>query len=343
MIKGLLDPAAFAPPRSAPTGLWVTRVRHWSSFFRDVDQELFLPLMSTSGQAALATALGGISGIREALERDGVAVSAIDVMNLVEGIRARSLPLGANLNPPAIAPNSVELSPSYVAGALDDASKEDVEGDLAHLAVASNLSEHNGCGFVSAQESWSEVSRVISTVVEQELWELEGEVRSVPDDKALIKEDVPLWINSDDVYSVFESAFKEWLLFPEIALEVAYRKLIPSEDRSRFPLKYSFGPNFVGSIEAVGFSMKKGRLATLFRLAARIACGRVSQSRSLDARPYRTSAGGSAKDYERGDGVKLMRGSLGTGPSAARIMWWDGSSPEILGVVSHDSDPLSLI
>jgi len=298
--------------------------------------------MSTSGQASLATALGGISGIREALERDGVAISAIDVMKLVEGIRARALPLGANLNPPAIAPSSVELSPSYVADAFDDASKEEIEGDLAHLAVASHLSEHKACGFVSAQESWSEISNVISTVVGQELWELEGEVCSVPDDKATIKEDIFLWIDSDDVYSVFESDFKEWLQFPEFALEVAYRKLILPEERSRFPLNYSFGPHFVDSIEAVGFSMKRGRLATLFRLAAGIACGRASQSRSLAARPYRTSAGGSAKDYER-DGVKLMRGNLGTGPSAARIMWWDGASPEILGVVSHDSDPLSLI
>jgi hypothetical protein len=298
--------------------------------------------MSTSGQASLASALGGISGIREALERDGVKISAIDVMKLVEGIRARALPLGPNLNPPAIAPNSVELSPAYVADVLDDASKQDIEGDLAHLAVASNLSEHKACGFVSAQENWSEISEAISTVVGQELWELEGEVCSVPDDKATIKEDIPLWTDSDEIYRVFESDFSEWLKFPEIALEVAYRKLIPPEDRPRFPLKYSFGPHFVGSIEAVGFSVKRGRLATLFRLAAGIACGRASQSRSLDARPYRVSAGGNAKDYER-DGVKLMRGNLGTGPSAARIMWWDGSRPEILGVVSHDNDPLSLI
>lgn len=343
MVRGLIDPGALAPPE--PPGLqgWVTRIREWSGFLRDVDQDFFLPLMSASGQAALATALGGIAGIKTALEGSTVQVSPVDIMKLVEGIRARSQALEDTLDPPAIAPRSVDIHPHYQAEALEDTSREGFEADLAHLAVATDYSGSGKAGIVSNPTNWADTRASIDATVELELWEIEGEVSPVPAERSLIKEELPLWMEPEDIYSTLDSAYDELLIFPAVAIEVAYRRIVPAGDRKQAPLNYSLGPKFVASIKDVGFATQKGRLTTVFRAAAQIACGRAPEIRSLRVRPYRSSSGGNSKDYERADGVKLMRGTLGTGPDAARIMWWDSPRPELLGIVPHDGDPLSLI
>lgn len=342
MLKGLVDPGALAPPAGSSALPWVARVREWSAFLRKVDQELFAPMMSTSAQAALASALGGISGVERAIEREAVPVSAVDLMKLIEGIRARSRVLSESLDPPAMAVNSVSVEPSYVAESLNDNARGEFESDIAHIAVAADFSAEPSSGVISATTSWSEPVGEIDVRVELDVWELGGEVSAVPADRAQVAESLPVWLDPDDVYAIFDGDYGKLLAFPEIAIEVAYRKLLPVAERRNFPLTYSIGPKFVSSIDGIGFGKQGGRLATVFRSAAQVACGRASSVRSLSSRPYRRAAGGNAKDQERADGAKLMRGTLGTGPDAARIMWWEGPCPELLGVVSHDGDPLSL-
>jgi hypothetical protein len=339
VIRAVVDPSVLTPPGRGPITSWLEELRQWSRALDEIDPDLVRTLMSVEAQGTLHGAIGGLDGLREALTRSGSPLGAPDVMRLIESIRARSVAPSEELQPQDVAFSTLSLDPNYVPQEKDFAPP--FEHDLGHLAAFAEETDRN-VSAITAPDAWSGESEYVHVQGRVEAWERFGSIEEPKEDESDLSIRIPIWITTKSVEDALRSDWSMLLDYPRLAIILAYREVVPSDDRRRWPLDFTIGPVFTESMLAMGYLGKKGRIKATFHAAAYVGCQRAGQLRSLKPHPYLRSGGGAGQPVKRPGGSRLMRGSLSTGPNANRLMWWDGPVPEILGVVGHDDNPADL-
>ncbi len=339
MIKAIVDPSIFAPPTQGSTLQWLQALRRWSSTLRDLDGDFVGAVMSRDSQANIAGITGGVTGLREALIRSGSPLGAPDVFKLIEAIRARATVPEKAFEPTEVVFSSLELSPSY-ANCGDDKCCEAFAEEIAHAATFTQETNVRVAA-ITTESAWDSPATEVAVKAEVEMWEMDGQAEVPENESGAISEAVPLWCSQDELESALREKWTELLPHPRLGIELAYKE-INSSGTDDQPLQVTVGDQLVSSMQTMGYASKSGKIKAVFHAAAYIGSMQAGRLKSLEPHPYRKSAGGSSPAVERGDGAKLMRGKLGKGRNAHRLMWWDGASPEILGVVEHDANPMHL-
>lgn len=339
MIKALVDPSLLTPPAQGPCAPWLKLLRLWSQVLRDLNSEAIKPVMSPGAQAGLATT-GSRTVIQAALDRSGSPVGASDVLQIVESIRGRTSAPAEVFEPRDVAFDGIELCPDYVDSGADEL-VEAFRQDLGHGA-AFQQETTSRVAAITAESAWTSAADAVAVTGELQVWEKFGVVEEPDVDAASVSEVIDLWCQPGGLDTTLERCWLKLIDYPDLGIELAYRAFTTKQQEAEHPLKFKIGSQLVATMNAAGYRGQAGRIKGVCKASAYVGCQRASDLRSLEARFYRKSAGASSDPVERADGAKLMRGSLGTGPNANRLMWWDGPVPEILGVVGHDDDPLFL-
>jgi hypothetical protein len=337
MIKALVDPLLFVPPSDGTFQDWVHSLRLWSERLRTVDGKAVTPVMSLNGQAVVASA-GSLAAIRSALEAAGSPLGAGDIISLIANIRGRVATPDEAFEPNEVIFSQLGVDPEYV-GSGSEELVEAFRQDLGQGATCQQETDLR-VAVITSSGSWAstEANRAMVKAV-VEAWEKFGDFEEPDEASATVSEAMDLWTTPRAADATLTNCWTGLIDFPKLAIEVAYRAFTPESEEKKHPLRFQVGSQLTNSMKALGYSGKRGRIKATFHAAAYVACQRAGDLQSLESHPYRKSEKGAAPPIERSDGAKLMRGKLGTGPSASRLMWWDGPEPEILGVVGHNEDP----
>lgn len=340
MIKALVDPSLLTPPAQGSCRPWLKLLRLWSQALRDLNSEAITPVMSPGAQAGLATT-GSRAVIQAALDRSGSPVGASDVLQIVESIRGRTSTPAEVFQPSDIGFDAIELSPDYVDSGADEL-VEPFRQDLGHGAVLQQETTSR-VAVITVEAAWRNPADAVAVTSEVEVWEKFGVVEEPDAEAASVSEFIDLWCQPGGLDTTLVRCWPSLIEYPDLGIEFAYRAFTSKLQGDTHPLKFKIGSQLVSTMKTAGYTGQVGRIKSVCKASAYIGCQRARDLPSLKTRSYRKSVGANSEAVERADGAKLMRGSLGTGPNAHRLMWWDGPVPEILGVVGHDDDPLFLI
>lgn len=340
MITALVDPTLLAPPANGSALAWLQALRQWSRTLREFDQNMIATVMSRDTQAKLASLIGGVAGLRAALEHSGSPLGAPEVLKLIEGIRARARVSEEVFEPSEVAFSSLELRPDYVDSGDDEVCTL-FANDIGHAAACAQETNKRVAAITSG-DAWRPPAGTVAVKARVDIWERDGAMEA-PDEAGAISEAVTLWRSPRSVDDTLREDWAALLDHPLVGIEVAYRDFTAPEEESARPLSISVGDQFVTSMKAMGYVGKGGRVKAAFHAAAYVGSRRAGELRSLAPHPYRKTSGPTGQAVERSDGAKLMRGSLGRGRNAHRLMWWEAAEPIMLGVVEHDANPLALI
>lgn len=340
LIRALVDPSLLIPPAEGAPLAWLRLLRGWSKATREFDQDVIGIVMSRDSQAGLAAATGGLLGLREVLDRCGSPLGAPDVLKLIEGIRARTSLTEDVFEPSEVIFSSLALKPGYIGAETPDLCDQ-VETDVGHAAVFTQETNVR-VALITPPKAWAEASASVAVKAQVEAWEKYGITEEPSTNAATVSEEIPFWQTPQSADSTLSEDWAALIDHPLLGIEVAYREFTSGDEEAVTPLEVKVGSQLCASMKAMGYNGKAGRVKAVFRAAAYIGSKRAGDLRSLQAHPYRQSSGPTSPPVERDDGAKLMRGSLGKGRNAHRLMWWEAATPEILGVVEHEQNPLYL-
>lgn len=339
MIQALIDPSCLSPPAGGVDLQWLSQLRAWARTLREIDSAVVRPVMSFNSQAALAE-LANRSKIQAALDRAGSPWMATDVLQLIESIRGRARTPNEAFQPSEIIPGDIAIDPDYVDSGSSDLIQT-FNDDLAHSATFSQETSER-VAVITTPVAWKAVAGRVGVKTTVEAWERFGITEEPNATEASVSEYIDLWVTPRGADATLSQCWTELIDFPQIGIEVAYRGFTPADQEGEAPLRFEISPKFVGSMEAMGYTGQTARIKTIYKAAAYIGCQRQGDLKSLEPHAYGKGGPSGSPIKRESDGAKLMRGKLGAGPNAHRLMWWASDVPELLGVVGHEDDPRSL-
>jgi hypothetical protein len=339
MIQALIDPSCLSPPAGGADLQWLSQLRAWARTLREIDSTVVRPVMSSNSQAALAE-LASRSKIQAALDRAGSPWMATDVLRLIESIRGRARTPNEAFQPSEVIPGVIAIDPDYVDSGSSDLIQT-FNDDLAHSATFSQETSER-VAVITTPVAWKAAADRVGVKTTVEAWERFGITEEPSATEASVSEYIDLWVTPRGADATLSQCWTGLIDFPQIGIEVAYRGFTPADQEEAAPLKFEISPKFVESMEAMGYKGQAARIKAVYKAAAYISCRRQGDLKSLEPHAYGKGGPSGSPIRRESDGAKLMRGKLGTGPNAHRLMWWASDVPELLGVVGHDDDPRSL-
>ena len=336
MLRGSFDPALLLPPDGAvlTTGTWVIRVREWTDLVSRSGMPIACP--STLHSQALAAWWDERDRVVAALAAEGSPFGHHELTILVEELRGRLSPVA--LDDGTVALVSTAASPEYIAPGFRPAQRVTYTEHLAELALARR--EAGDSAFVLTEErSWSSQVDSIEVRAEIGLYEERGELLGLDEEESVLREQLDGCCAPVDIYRLLLSRPERLVDTPRFAVEAFGRTMLGLEPSE---MRFQISDGFVASLYTLSYDREGGRAGTCWRAMSLVASGRAADAVGLNAHPVRRDAGGNADPITDPAGRTLMRGYLAQhSPSAHRLHWWGGPTPEFVSVNRHDDLPLT--
>ena len=337
MLRGSFDPALLLPPDGAvvTAGAWAIRMREWTDLVSRSGMAIACP--SALHSQALAAWWDERDRVVAALAAEGSPLGHHDLTILVEDLRGRLSPV--TLDDGTVALASTATTPDYIAPSFRPDQRVTYTEHLAELALARREAEDRA--FVLTEErSWNSKANSIQVCAEIGLYEKGNELVGLDDDESVLREQLDGCCAPVDIYRLLLSRPELLVETPRFAVEAFGRAVLGIESSD---MRFRIGDGFVASLYALSYDREGGRAGTCWRAMSSVASGRLAEASGLNSHPVRQDAGGNADPVTDTAGRTLMRGYLAQhSPSAHRLHWWGGPTPEFVSVNRHDELPLPL-
>jgi hypothetical protein len=334
MFHAALDPALLFPPKlpDISAGDWIIKTREWTEIAAG-------GVVTASCPRALhEKALGVWYEQREAmianLVAEGSPFSHHEMVVVLEELRGRLAPK-ALADHDEVALASLELQPAYAPPRL---ASEEVEIFEEHLGGLALLRKEMNCVAMTLTEraSWRDDPNEIRIEGEIDLYIAGGIEQYLGEERTGFVEHITGCCSLSDACEALMANAGKLSDYPRIAVEAAAR--VRGIDPSH--LGFRIGQGFVGSVRRMNYPREDGRARTCWRAMASVAAGLVAEMSALNAHPQRIDEGPQSDRVTDASGRTLMRGHLALGsPNAHRLYWWNGTTPEFVGVAGHDDPP----
>lgn len=335
MFHAVLDPVLLLPPELADTPArdWVIQTREWTEI-ASAGSVVTMSCPRTLHEKALGTWFEQREALIAGLAAEGSPFQHYELVIILEDLRGRLAP-NALADHGEVALGSLEIQPAYVPTRLAADEVGVFEERLGELAMLSGET-HSPAMALTEPSSWAGEPGKIQVRGEVALFVTGDVERDLVDESSEFVEEVIGCCSLSDVCNELLSHAGKLAEHPKMAVEAAAR--VRGIDSSQ--LQFTIGDGFVGSVIRMNYAREDGRARTCWRAMASIAAGRVAEVTALNAHPQRINEGPGAEPVTDVAGRTLMRGHLALGsPNAHRLYWWNGATPEFVGVAGHDDPP----